>query len=413
MAGIEATGYDVLCDRKILKAGDDWHPQIAQWMQRCHAAVILLDATSLESKYVRHEVSVLGDRRVRRPQDLFLLPFILDGGLKRGEVAGAFSPARLGDLHILALPNEIAQTEAYNLAHAADVPSLILEELVRRIPHPDFSGNAFDRMIEELERGLKELDSDVLEYVYTLQDLGCGDTLATASNELRGRSLAEWLVDLAPELGGVDRIVRLAGAMANELRRKGEVGATVYDVVAAAEARWLGDRPNDPFERMTFAPANPQCIAVSGSRLYEYALRCLAHRAWMRDRVFEIIPHHAELTVAAVDATLVAYFRRRFADDIDPEDITPEEVDDLASGSIVYLCLLPPPSPVGADDPLFAELGRNYRNVTFVGSLGPSAPIALPEGVCSVQPPLDDVTVKLRSNALRKLRATLNPALGR
>lgn len=69
--------FEVLVDKRI-KPSEEWFPCLYEYMNECHAAVILLSNEALESDWVRAEAAILCNRR--RIQDKFKLILIpLDG----------------------------------------------------------------------------------------------------------------------------------------------------------------------------------------------------------------------------------------------------------------------------------------------------------------------------------------------
>jgi hypothetical protein len=85
-AELELRNYHVLVDVQGLRAGQDWNPQLYQWLDECQAAVILLSAGALTSTWVRRETNILLWRRARNPA-FTVIPALL--GVRAGDVARA------------------------------------------------------------------------------------------------------------------------------------------------------------------------------------------------------------------------------------------------------------------------------------------------------------------------------------
>ncbi len=69
------TGLDIWDDRRIA-AGDDWHPEIQQAIERCDVAVLLISADFLTSPFIRdQEVPQLLQRR--RDHGIRVIPLIV------------------------------------------------------------------------------------------------------------------------------------------------------------------------------------------------------------------------------------------------------------------------------------------------------------------------------------------------
>jgi hypothetical protein len=54
----ETPGYKAWYDRRDLKFGEQWYPNIASNLAGCHAGLLLLDQPALDSPYVQHEAEL-------------------------------------------------------------------------------------------------------------------------------------------------------------------------------------------------------------------------------------------------------------------------------------------------------------------------------------------------------------------
>jgi hypothetical protein len=86
-ARLRERGYEVLVDTDALVVGEDWAPQLYQWLEECQSAIILLSHKALASIWVRREINILLWRRSRNPS-LLVVPALLAVGSAAVEAAG-------------------------------------------------------------------------------------------------------------------------------------------------------------------------------------------------------------------------------------------------------------------------------------------------------------------------------------
>lgn len=85
--GLRGRAHTPLVDQSGIEPGDEWRPQLVDWLARCDAAVVLLNQAALDSSWVRREVNILMWRRALGAP-LLVVPVLL-GGLTTGAVKHA------------------------------------------------------------------------------------------------------------------------------------------------------------------------------------------------------------------------------------------------------------------------------------------------------------------------------------
>ncbi|MEU6918971.1 toll/interleukin-1 receptor domain-containing protein [Streptomyces olindensis] len=76
--GLRGRTHTPLVDQSGIEPGDEWRPQLVDWLARCDAAVVLLNQAALDSTWVRREVNILMWRRALGAP-LLVVPVLLDG----------------------------------------------------------------------------------------------------------------------------------------------------------------------------------------------------------------------------------------------------------------------------------------------------------------------------------------------
>jgi TIR domain len=132
--------FEVLLDRKRLRAGDDWRRELHTWMGLADGAVVLLSEDALcRSDWVLREATVLGYRR-EDEEDFILVPVLLDPVTPDRLGQGGFRPLELGAIQAARgdSPDDIARRVSAALAPLRGrtgprTPLQRAEEVVARI----------------------------------------------------------------------------------------------------------------------------------------------------------------------------------------------------------------------------------------------------------------------------------------
>lgn len=66
--------FEILLDQETFITGEKWREVNREWVLTCDAAIVLLSEAATQSNYVKHEVTLLQERRQYHPNHLMLLP---------------------------------------------------------------------------------------------------------------------------------------------------------------------------------------------------------------------------------------------------------------------------------------------------------------------------------------------------
>ncbi|MEV1065241.1 toll/interleukin-1 receptor domain-containing protein [Streptomyces sp. NPDC050263] len=110
--GLRGRGHTPLVDQSGIEPGDEWRPELIDWLARCDAAVVLINTAALRSDWVRREVNILIWRKALGAP-LLVVPVLLDG-----LTTGAVKKAGLEELRPIqfARTAQGAEPDAKNLA---------------------------------------------------------------------------------------------------------------------------------------------------------------------------------------------------------------------------------------------------------------------------------------------------------
>jgi hypothetical protein len=98
-AGLEPQ-FDPWLDINSIRFGSLWHSQISEALMGCDAALVLLDAAAVGSRFVAHEISVLCTR-AEVEEDFRFFPIILDPQVTPEDLGdGTLGAAQLNALQI-------------------------------------------------------------------------------------------------------------------------------------------------------------------------------------------------------------------------------------------------------------------------------------------------------------------------
>ncbi len=93
--------FDVKLDSLFLVAGEPWRDEIKSWLRTCAAALIVLSEKASESPWVQYEVALLAERHEVRPDEIVIVPILLDAAPAEILKDGGLAPARLDALQAL------------------------------------------------------------------------------------------------------------------------------------------------------------------------------------------------------------------------------------------------------------------------------------------------------------------------
>jgi len=146
LTGLKAENrYEVRLDMDALQAGREWCLQLMRWIAECDVAIVLLNASALNSTWVRREVNILMWRRALCPS-LRVLP-VLIGGVTAGQLEDEgfedLLPLQVAKLPYAADDDKYADrladavlgefAELPDIQHATDHMRRWIEDVVKRL----------------------------------------------------------------------------------------------------------------------------------------------------------------------------------------------------------------------------------------------------------------------------------------
>ncbi|MFF3737275.1 toll/interleukin-1 receptor domain-containing protein [Streptomyces sp. NPDC002566] len=145
-AGLRDANWTPLVDQEDLPPGDEWLPEVVDWLARCHAAVILLNDAALESHWVRREVNVLMWRRALG-SPVYVVPVLL--GVPS---TGMVKKAGLEELR----PIQFARVHNQSEQDADTLATRVLKRFAE-LPEPAPDDGPMTEWLERLEMRLSEV----------------------------------------------------------------------------------------------------------------------------------------------------------------------------------------------------------------------------------------------------------------
>ncbi|WP_331727886.1 toll/interleukin-1 receptor domain-containing protein [Streptomyces sp. NBC_01176] len=202
-AQLRECGHEVLIDRDGLKPGAEWRTELYRWLATCDAAVLVLSAKALASRWVQREIDILMWRRGLGCH-LEVVP-VLTEGLK----TAATDAAGLTDLKTLEMVRGSTRTSARQMA----------DQVIERFPDVSSSDRREDPMTAWLGRiswHLVEIRSaEVMRNAATALGMREEDAAQAALPAGGGAFMASHLLD--SELSG--RLCPAVGVLSDALSR--------------------------------------------------------------------------------------------------------------------------------------------------------------------------------------------------
>jgi hypothetical protein len=348
--------FVVHLDRTGLKAGADWREEIYTWMDRAHAAVLVLTPEALRSDFVAIEASVLAWRKFRHP-DFVLVPVLVD------VAAGDLRAGVLGELDLLRIQ-----------AVRANTPEEAAEEVLKTLQpladqeRPRTPGEVFEASVAKLLRDGSVDAADLREAGQ--RHLGWNVNDAGADRELE-RAFAKSLL-AAPAVHAYRAIRELA-----ERRVKG--APELLDLVAPI---WVAEERAQPVAYQARADPAQRVLVLdlTGDRADEvrdWTLVSYIGRAYYQPlehpyRVCELAPPREEDAVEDLKAQIFSAFRprNRFAAQASRETIKEAialREETLEPVFAVFKTWVP-------DPPVLRALREEFGTITFF-VLGGGCPV--------------------------------------
>ncbi|MFJ9736642.1 toll/interleukin-1 receptor domain-containing protein [Streptomyces sp. NPDC101166] len=145
-AGLRHANWTPLVDQEDLPPGDEWLPEVVDWLARCHAAVVLLNDKALKSDWVRREVNILMWRRALG-SPVYVIPVLL--GVPS---TGMVKKAGLGELR----PIQFARVQGESEQEADAVAAQVLKRFAE-LPEPGPDDGPMTEWLERLETHLSQV----------------------------------------------------------------------------------------------------------------------------------------------------------------------------------------------------------------------------------------------------------------
>jgi TIR domain len=392
----ETPGYKAWYDQRDLSFGDQWYPNVANNLAGCHAGLLLLDQPALDSPYVQHEASVLGNRVYTERIWFRLFVVILDPSLSRTKLRdGPLNAARIAE-------EQIWRPTAAELVDNQTLAIALRKQVEERLGNPVFDDTRRDRIARLIQGILGEIESklpDALEDALTAarQQGEPVPELEILLSRIRGapryQLVSRWMVAQAAN----DLAAMSAFLEALALYSPDHCGRLV-SMVQAAEAYWLGESVEwCPICHATARHATGGGVAINGQYVC-YTARCYAHRALSPDRRFRFIRCDDKSSVAEVRIAIKEYFQN---EEVSKRPISEQGIRDRIAQGIATLCLLPPMMLIGTEEkPLLDKLQKDFGPVVFVLQPGTTIVKAdLPDNVAVVEPPVDPEMEAVRFKA--------------
>ncbi len=380
-------------DQRNVKIGKQWYQQIEKQMKACDAAVLLFDAASLKSDYVRHEVSVLSNRAHTENSFSFFVVMLDEKIVSDGIGKGSLRAARLGDM-------QMWRPTAKQMASDILLAEALAEEIEAEIGRGDLE--RFDPRRQRLVLGLKEcfdaisddafdnaLDTTMRQTRHSFGDMWklMADNSGALQPDIRGERrrwlLAAWFVNQAE--AGLEPIIQffkpLYGAIQNSRRQK-----ELLRLVFGAEAYWLGVSDGScPITALTAADDRGGLVAINGRYVPKYTLEAFAHRALAPENFVLIVCDDGVLSKEQVIESIMSRFRT-----LDPL-VELDIVSHTTRVGAPTICVLPRRFVSGPNDNAeLEELRATFRSIVFV--LWPGEALegaAIPDSVRRIDPEVD------------------------
>jgi diamine N-acetyltransferase len=312
---LTAANFDVWYDRERLEAGAEWRREIMTNIDRCHGAVILFSEGADESAWVQAEVTMLAQRKWRRPDQFRLLPVFLPPALHEKTFnKPSFEPFELRRLQII-----------------ADVGSGGGVDQIVRVLQPLKHGSGTTPLDELIEVVARELPQEQMLLERVAAELGLNVVVGSA--EETATLVARTLFDVG--------LVAFHGVL--EKLAAGMTKSGVERVVEVVVPFWVDPKTVAPLARAALSSHTiiPMLNARKDltARLY---IRRAAVQFPLRWTIITVTAAGGEKTASAVIAEMRHLFKRT---DPELESFDDDEIDERIAGAAKIrpvLIILPP-----------------------------------------------------------------------
>ena len=193
-AALVAAGHAPRIDHNDLRAGDPWRTKLARWMADCDTGIVLMSPEAQASPWVRHELSVLANRRALDGAEMQVIVVLLDVTRTALGEDPALSPLDFGSLQMNLQFPELADDRVN--ATADTIAAAVWG------PPAGFD-SPFTRLVKEVQQAIGAVG---------------GKTALDASDHLvKGRAVDPWDRPRVSEVGTPDGDAAARHALAADL----------------------------------------------------------------------------------------------------------------------------------------------------------------------------------------------------
>ncbi|HYH78928.1 MAG TPA: toll/interleukin-1 receptor domain-containing protein [Longimicrobium sp.] len=373
-------GYEILVDRRSIRAADEWRERIVAMIAECHAAVILFSPRALASAWVHAEATALSWRRALDP-DFRLIIVRFPGVSEKSLRNGRFEPLALG---------RVQQREA---EEPAQVVSAVTEALADRRPfatHMDLVDGGIATLLRKAD-----LDDDGLESVCETHFGPIGwkparDRRATLARELSRKVLREGAGNLRTAVSVLDSF---SAALTRD---------TAGKILRILEPFWVEAAAAGTIPLVALRQGKSRDAALNGEYFANFTAELYLRRAY---------PLSSSRTVVWVDdggdGDFAGYVAARVRADLRNRfwrlrKLSDDEIDAFLNdpeGPPLPLFIMVPRLP--PDTASLAELRKRFSKATYIFWTGRElpGPKALCTGIRGLEPALlvENETAALRA----------------
>lgn len=360
-------GFEVLLDRKGLEVGDSWEYKIGTWLDRCHAAIVLVTTKALASHYVKFEVSNLLHRWQHQggvAGTFPLLPVLVEP-LTEPELTGFYSVVNLWSVQRLGPDTDAAIADA-------------LAGKLAILKQPNAAGGIDQRLAGNVGSILRKVDDDSLTEV--------AQSMGVDTSEWPAVNVAPLLADalISSRTADVwDAITRLQPRL-----HDAALFRNLFDLLMPC---WVGPESARALEAVTVA-AGPRCAVMSGKTTRFTPEMHLARAKAQRPALAGVV---LPISVAGTGLNLQAELTVKVRQSLEAElDVNDSEVKTTVAAQ---LALRSSSQPVVVavklemkQVPVLAGIAGTpeFRGATFLALTTDALPDNDPQGVTVLRPSL-------------------------
>ncbi len=367
---------DVLVDYQGLQPSDQWEQCLDDWLDACHAAVILLSKRACQSEWVKKEATILS-WRAAIDADFLLFVVLLDGQRQEEiENDACFRTLRLSRFQFVR-----------GAANAGEIVAAVRPRLDEQVARQHDASTPLAALLHSVEDTLaNEIDEATLRRIWSefLPDLPPPKQARHPSQSL-ARGLARDLFHDGEQ--ALQRLAALVDKVCSGLSQEGSERMCRHlraQWVDAGAARLLTEARSGEFLAL-----NGRHVATVNLRLGTscFTLDRYLERAWPGSGKLKVIPVSQSTSADEIwQQVRVDYCKET---GFEPDEYTDSDLHDDDRHLVV---LLPVPAAGQAPDPLLlpelAEHATRCKSLIFVLNAGHDMPPNLPARIRPLEPRL-------------------------